>query len=67
MDNLEVELKLTVAHVNSVLKHLAKGAYEEVADIIALLHSQAKLQVEAASAPSAPAVPAAPTAENPSE
>jgi hypothetical protein len=48
MDNLELELKLTVAHVNAILKHLAKGAYEEVSEVIAALHSQAKPQVEAA-------------------
>ena len=34
MDNLELELKLTVAHVNAILKHLAKGAYEEVSEVI---------------------------------
>lgn len=51
MDNLEIELKLTVAHVNAILKHLAAGAYAEVADVIALLHSQAKPQVEAATPP----------------
>lgn len=48
MDNIEIELKLTVAHVNAILKHLASGAYAEVADVIALLHAQAKPQVEAA-------------------
>ena len=48
MDKLELELKLTVAHVNAILKHLAKGAYEEVSEVIAALHSQAKPQVEAA-------------------
>ena len=58
MDNIELELKLTVAHVNAILKHLAKGAYEEVADLVALLHSQAKPQVEAATALK-PAEPAA--------
>jgi hypothetical protein len=58
MDNIEIELKLTVAHVNAILKHLAKGAYEEVADLVALLHSQAKPQVETATAPK-PAEPAA--------
>ncbi len=59
MDNIEVELKLTVAHVNAILRHLAKGAYEEVVDIVALLHSQAKPQVEAATV----AKPAEPVAE----
>lgn len=46
MDNLELELKLTVAHVNTLLKHLANGVYAEVAELIALLHTQAKPQVE---------------------
>jgi len=50
MENLEIELKLTVAHVNMVLKHLSNGVYVEVADLIALLHSQAKPQVETANA-----------------
>ncbi len=59
MDNIELELKLTVAHVNAILRHLAKGAYEEVADLVALLHSQAKPQVEAATAEK----PAEPVAE----
>jgi hypothetical protein len=50
MDNLELDLKLTVAHVNTVLKHLGAGVYAEVADLINLLHGQAKPQVEAAAA-----------------
>ena len=48
MENLELELKLTVAHVNAILKHLAAGAYAEVADVIALLHGQAQPQMQAA-------------------
>ena len=56
MDNLELELKLTVAHVNAILKHIAKGAYEDVSEVIVALHSQAKPQVEAAA-------PVAPTTE----
>lgn len=65
MDNLELELKLTVAHVNTVLKHLGAGVYAEVADLIQLLHGQAKPQIESAvAAPVAPApVEAAPTEE----
>jgi hypothetical protein len=54
MENLELDLKLTVAHVNAILKHLANGAYAEVVDIIAVLHKQAKPQVEAAA--SAPVI-----------
>ena len=64
MDNLELELKLTVAHVNTVLKHLGAGVYAEVADLISLLHGQAKPQVEAAAAAPAPVV-AEPAPENP--
>jgi hypothetical protein len=51
MENLELELKLTVAHVNTVLKHLGAGAYAEVADLIQLLHGQAKPQIESAVSP----------------
>jgi len=47
MENLELDLKLTVAHVNTVLKHLGAGVYAEVADLINLLHGQAKPQIEA--------------------
>ena len=62
MDNLELELKLTVAHVNTVLQHLAKGAYNEVADLIQLLHGQSTPQVQAAmNAPAPVADPAAST------
>jgi hypothetical protein len=57
MDNLELELKLTVAHVNTVLKHLGAGVYAEVAEIIQLLHGQAQPQVQAA-ATSVPATDA---------
>ena len=55
MENLELELKLTVAHVNTVLKHLGSGVYAEVADLINLLHGQAKPQIESA-VPASPAV-----------
>ena len=54
MENLKINLELTVAHVNAVLKYLAKGAYEEVTEVIASIHSQAKPQVESAQANSAP-------------
>jgi len=57
MDNLELNLKLTVAHINTILAHLAKGAYADVADLITHLHTQAKPQVEAASQASAPVAP----------
>ena len=48
MENLELELKLTVAHVNTLLKHLGNGAYNEVSELIALLHGQAQPQIVAA-------------------
>jgi hypothetical protein len=62
MDNLELNLKLTVAHINTILAHLAKGAYADVADLITHLHTQAKPQVEAATS-QAPASVAAQDAE----
>ena len=69
MENLELDLKLTVAHVNAILKHLANGVYAEVADVINLLHGQSVPQVQAASTTitepaNAPEEPAA--AEEPS-
>ena len=65
MENFELDLKLTVAHVNTVLKHLGAGVYAEVADLINLLHGQAKPQIESAViAPAAPeTAPEAPAAE----
>jgi hypothetical protein len=64
MENLELELKLTVAHVNTVLKHLGAGIYAEVADLIQLLHGQAQPQIQAAaSAPATPVADPAPVAE----
>ena len=57
MEKLELELKLTVAHVNTVLKHLGAGVYAEEADLIKLLHGQAKPQIESAVSP-APVSPA---------
>jgi len=60
MDNLKLNLELTVAHINTILSHLAKGAYADVADLIAHLHSQAKPQIEAAT-PAASVEPTTPT------
>jgi hypothetical protein len=48
IEKLEVEMKLTVAHVNTILAHLAKGVYAEVADLINHLRNQAVPQVTAA-------------------
>jgi len=66
MENLELELKLTVAHVNTVLKHLGAGVYAEVADLIQILHGQAKPQIESAAVAPAP-VEAVPTEEQPAQ
>jgi len=65
MDNLELDLKLTVAHVNTMLKHLGAGVYTEVADLINLLHGQAKPQIDlAVSSPISPeTAPETPAAE----
>jgi hypothetical protein len=63
MENLELELKLTVAHVNTVLKHLGSGIYAEVADLIQLLHGQAKPQIESAVVAAPAPVESAPTEE----
>jgi uncharacterized protein (DUF302 family) len=46
MENLELNFQLTVAQVNTVLKYLGGGVYAEVADLITLLHNQAKPQIE---------------------
>jgi uncharacterized protein (DUF302 family) len=64
MENLELDFKLTVAHVNTVLKHLGAGVYSEVADLITLLHGQAKPQIEDATI--AGVVKPEATPENPS-
>jgi hypothetical protein len=54
MENLELDLKLTVTHINILLKHLGAGAYAEVADLVNILHSQAKPQIAAATVASEP-------------
>jgi len=41
-----------------VLKHLSAGVYSEVADLISLLHGQAKPQIEATATDAAPETPA---------
>lgn len=47
MENLELDLKLSVAQINIVLKYLGAGAYAEVAELIAAIHEQSKPQLEA--------------------
>jgi len=48
LENLELDLRLTVSHVNTLLKHLGAGIYSEVAEVIQLLHGQAQPQIQAA-------------------
>jgi hypothetical protein len=70
LENLELDLKLTVSHVNTLLKHLGAGIYSEVAEVIQLLHGQAQPQIQAATvvAPAAqPAPEAAPASEAPAQ
>jgi hypothetical protein len=55
MENLELDLKLTVAHVNTILKHLGAGVYAEVAEIVQMLHGQAQPQIQASTTNVAPA------------
>jgi len=59
MDNLEIELKLTVAQINAVLANLAKGPYAEVSDLIALIRAQALPQINAAAKAQQDPAPAA--------
>ena len=54
MENLELDLRLTVSHVNTLLKHLGAGIYSEVAEVIQLLHGQAQPQIQAAAVATPP-------------
>jgi hypothetical protein len=45
----DLELKLTIDQVNVILVHLAKGAYNDVADIITEIHKQSREQLSQAS------------------
>jgi len=62
MDNFEVELKLTVAHVKAILKHLGANISTEL-ETINLLQNQTNSQLQAATTP-IESVPA-PAAEAP--
>jgi len=44
---MAIKLELEIAEVEQVLKHLASGAYAEVAQLIAKLHGQALPQAQA--------------------
>jgi ribosomal protein L12E/L44/L45/RPP1/RPP2 len=60
MNNFILKLELSVDHANTILQHLAKGAYADVKEIIEMIHGQAAPQVAAAAQPPAPAPEAAP-------
>ena len=49
MENLELDVKLTVNQINTILKYLGAGTYTEVADLITSLHAQARPQLDQAS------------------
>lgn len=54
MDNTEVNLRLTVAQVNMILKHLGNGSYVDVVDIINEIRLQAVPQIAQEAAPPMP-------------
>lgn len=51
MENFEIQLKLNVAQINTILKYLGGGAYVEVSDLINSLHDQARSQIAQATPP----------------
>lgn len=48
MENLELNLTLTVQQVNVILKYLGGGAYVEVTDVVTQIREQAAPQLAAA-------------------
>lgn len=48
MDNISIDLKLTVAQVNNILAHLSRGAFSDVASLIEEIRQQAAPQVATA-------------------
>ena len=51
MDNMLIELKLTVAQINVILNHLGRGAYVEVQPIVDDIRAQATPQLAIAQTP----------------
>lgn len=45
MDNMLIELKLSVAQINVILNHLGRGAYIEVQPIVDEIRAQATPQL----------------------
>lgn len=52
MDNMVLELKLTVAQINVILSHLGRGSYIEVQPVVDEIRAQAAPQL--ANAPQQP-------------
>ena len=51
MDEVTVEIKLTVAQVNVILNHLGRGVYNDVVGVIDLIRGQAVPQLASAQTP----------------
>lgn len=51
-----INLSLEIAEIETVLKHIGQGAYKEVAELIAKIHSQAVPQVQSMQAAQQPVV-----------
>lgn len=52
-----INLKLEIAEIEAMLKHIGNGAYAEVAPLIAKIHGQAMPQVQAMQTPAPVAEP----------
>ena len=50
MNDVQIELKLSLQQVNAILLLVSRGAYAEVADLIAEIRRQVQPQFEAAQA-----------------
>ena len=60
---MAIKLELEIAEVEQILKHLASGAYAEVAQLIAKLHGQALPQASAQTPPPDAVIEAEPVDE----
>ena len=54
---MTINIKLEVYELETALQHIAKGAYAEVATLIAKIHEQAAPQVKAAQSLVTPTTP----------
>lgn len=51
MENMTIDLKLTVAQINVILGHLGRGAYLEVQPVVDEIRNQAAPQLASAQPP----------------